>query len=156
MDFSGFVNVGYCELLTLPRHLSGYHSLPMISGCPSWGKVLRFDTFKKQQYKRRHSRRRSLIIFCREQYRNFRKYFLLCYASLTGSCKTKEYGIGWFIEDFLEVVWFGSLPTPSPPPREQVIFLSQSSCVSLLELTDGRGFARSQIVRPREGLALYK
>ncbi len=76
MDFSGFVNVGYCGLVILLSHLSGYQSLSMISGCPSWGKVLRFDTFKKLQYKRRQSRRRSIKeFFCKEQYWNFRKDF---------------------------------------------------------------------------------
>jgi hypothetical protein len=38
--------------------------------------------------------------------------------------------------DFLAVVRFGSSPTPS---SEQVVFLFQSSCVSLVELIDGRG-----------------
>jgi len=44
----------------------------------------------------------------------------------------------------------------SPPPfsLQQVFSLSQSSCVSLVELTDGKGGgggpARSQIIRPRE------
>ncbi len=50
-----------------------------------------------------------------------------------------------------------------PPPslsRHQVVTLSQSSCVSQVELTDGRvggkWSAKSQIIRPRESLALYK
>ncbi len=54
------------------------------------------------------------------------------------------------------------LAHPHPPlSRQQVVSLSQSSCVSPVELTDGergesRGWARSQIIRPRESLALYK
>jgi len=40
---------------------------------------------------------------------------------------------------FIAVVWFGSYPIPfSPLFCQQVVSLSQSSCVSLLELTDGR------------------
>ncbi len=47
------------------------------------------------------------------------------------------------------------LTHPLPPlSREQVVSLSQSSCVSPVELTDGG--ARSQSIRPREGLVLYK
>jgi hypothetical protein len=50
---------------------------------------------------------------------------------------------------------------PRPPPtlsQQQIVSLTQSSCVSPVELTDGRGgrgSARSQIIRPRESLALY-
>ncbi len=42
---------------------------------------------------------------------------------------------------------------------KQVVFLSQSSCVLPVELTDGRGergCARSQIIRPRESLPFLK
>jgi hypothetical protein len=41
---------------------------------------------------------------------------------------------------FLDVVLFGFSPIPSPLFREQVVSLSQSSCVSHVELTDGRGW----------------
>ncbi len=46
---------------------------------------------------------------------------------------------------------------PTPPSRQQGVSLSQSSHVSSVEFTDGRGrgCARSQILRPRESLALY-
>ncbi len=48
------------------------------------------------------------------------------------------------------------LPTHS---RQQVVSLSQSSCVSPVELTGERGGegggARSRIIRPRESLTLY-
>ncbi len=60
---------------------------------------------------------------------------------------------------FLAVVWFDSSPTPSPLSRQQVVSLSQSSCVSPIELTDGRGgrgWGRSQNIRKRECLILYK
>jgi hypothetical protein len=38
----------------------------------------------------------------------------------------------------LAVIWFGSSPTPFPLNSRQIISLSQSSCVSLAELTDER------------------
>ncbi len=51
---------------------------------------------------------------------------------------------------FLTVVWYGSSLIPSFLSRQQVVYLSQSSCVSLVELTDGRGggkrWGRSPIV----------
>jgi hypothetical protein len=54
-----------------------------------------------------------------------------------------------------------SSPTPSPLlPRQQLVSLSQSSCVSPVELTDGRGGEKgwmwSRSMRPQESLALYK
>jgi hypothetical protein len=40
--------------------------------------------------------------------------------------------------------------------QQQIVSLSQSSCVSPVELSDGRGEKGvSQIIRPRESLALY-
>jgi hypothetical protein len=64
---------------------------------------------------------------------------------------------------FLAVALFGSSPPlPSPLSRQQVVSLSQSTCVvcrrsSLLTGEVGGGeWARSQIIRPRESLALYK
>jgi hypothetical protein len=52
------------------------------------------------------------------------------------------------------------LAHPPPLSREQVVSHSQSSCVSPAEHTNERGKgwgrARSQIIRPRESLALYK
>ncbi len=59
----------------------------------------------------------------------------------------------------LAVVWFGLAPStpPSPPPLSK-LSLSQSSCVSPVELTygRGRGWERSQIRQRRESLVLYK
>ncbi len=64
----------------------------------------------------------------------------------------REYWMIYRGPSFLAVVWFRSSPTPLLP--------SQSSCVSSVELTDmrgeGRGWARSQIIRPWESLALYE
>ncbi len=58
---------------------------------------------------------------------------------------------------FLSVEWFGSSPAPFfPHSRQQVVSLSQSSCVSPVELTDGREWARRRITWPRESLNLYK
>jgi hypothetical protein len=54
---------------------------------------------------------------------------------------------------------YDSAPRPpvSPLSRQQLVSLSQSSCVSPAELTDVRGgrrrWARSQIIRPRESLS---
>ncbi len=50
------------------------------------------------------------------------------------------------------------LSRPLPPtPREQVVCLSQSSCVSPVELIDGwKGWPRSQIIRRWGSLVLYK
>jgi hypothetical protein len=39
---------------------------------------------------------------------------------------------------FLAVRRFGYSPTPSPLSRQQLVFLSQSSCVLPVELTEGR------------------
>ncbi len=62
---------------------------------------------------------------------------------------------------FLAVIWFGSSPNPFPPSTvsKLSLFLSLSVCCrpSLLREWGGwRGEARSQIVRPRESLDLYK
>ncbi len=69
--------------------------------------------------------------------------------------RVREY---WMIErgpGSLAIIWFGSSPTPFPPlSRQQVVFLSQSSCVSPGE---GRmGWVKSEIIRPRESLVLYR
>ncbi len=52
-------------------------------------------------------------------------------------------------------------PTSSPLSRDSVVSLSQSSCVSQLELNDGRGGGgggggAKLYDRPRESLVLYK
>ncbi len=50
-------------------------------------------------------------------------------------------------------------PPPSPHSRQQVIFLSQSSCVSPVEHTDGigaEGVGEEPEMRLRESLVLYK
>jgi hypothetical protein len=44
---------------------------------------------------------------------------------------------------------------PTPRLSEKVVSLSQSSRVPPVELTDGRGGGRSQIIRRRESLVLY-
>ncbi len=56
---------------------------------------------------------------------------------------------------------YDSAPRPSPLSplsRQHVVYLSQSSCQSRVELTDvvGPESGRSQIVRPRDSLALCK
>ncbi len=50
---------------------------------------------------------------------------------------------------FLDVVWFGSSPTPLPLP-------SVSSTGDAQQFAGGRGGGRSQIIRRRESLVLYK
>ncbi len=50
-------------------------------------------------------------------------------------------------------------PPSSPLPSKKLVSLSQSSCVSPVELTEwrgGRGWAWSRILRLQESLALYK
>ncbi len=58
--------------------------------------------------------------------------------------------------------WLLAYPL-APLSRQQVVSLFQICCVSPVELSDlltreggGRGWARSQIIQPRESLALYK
>ncbi len=60
--------------------------------------------------------------------------------------------------DFLAVEWIGSSQTPPPHSRQQIVSLTQSSCVSLGELTDGRGggWGRIQIIRRRKSMFLNK
>jgi len=69
---------------------------------------------------------------------------------------SKEYWTIYRGPGFLAVVWFNPLPLS----RQQVVSLSQSSCVSPVELTKGRGRAwgrgRSQFIRRRESLVFYK
>jgi hypothetical protein len=58
------------------------------------------------------------------------------------------------------VVWFGSSVIPFLLSPVQVVSLSQFSCVSPGELTDargsGKGWARSQIIRPPESVVDHK
>ncbi len=71
--------------------------------------------------------------------------------------------IEWFIEELAFLWSFDSAPTPPPPPPSPVsklsLFLSLP-CVSPVQLTEGKGgvggCGRSQIIRPRESLALHK
>ncbi len=75
--------------------------------------------------------------------------------------RAREYWMFYRGASILAVVWFGSPPTPSPPPLSSASFLfGPSSCVSPVELTDRRvgrrGWTSSQIIRPRESLTLYK
>ncbi len=77
--------------------------------------------------------------------------------------RVKPESIQWFIEDqaFSRSYDFDLAPSQpsSPLSHQQVVSLSHSSCASPVELTDGRGgrgWWRSQIIRPRESLVLYK
>jgi len=64
----------------------------------------------------------------------------------------------WLIEDQAFLRSHDSAPRPplTPLAYQQVVSRSQSSCVSPVELIDGRGWARSQIIQPQECLVLYK
>ncbi len=80
--------------------------------------------------------------------------------------ETREVDRGWggsesvdsFIED--QAVWPSYDLAPPPPfSCQQVIYFSQSSCLSSVEFTDGRGRrgrGKSQIIRRRESLVFYK
>ncbi len=56
----------------------------------------------------------------------------------------REYWMIFRGPSFLAVVWFGSWPTPLPLSLQQIVSLSQFSWVSPVELTEGRGWGRSQ------------
>ncbi len=62
----------------------------------------------------------------------------------------REYWMIYRGPDFPAVVWFGSSPNPSPPP----LFLCAAGRAYLRE--KGGRDTRSQIIRPRGSLALYK
>ncbi len=67
--------------------------------------------------------------------------------------RNREYWMIYKGLGYLAVVWVGSSPTPSPLSRQQAVYLSQSSCVSPVALTDrigGKGGGTNQIIRPRE------
>ncbi len=68
-----------------------------------------------------------------------------------------EYWIIYRGPGFL-VLWFRSCPTYSFLSCQQAVYVSQSSCVSPVQLTDGRveRVGRSQIIRRRESLVIYK
>ncbi len=90
---------------------------------------------------------------------DFSQLWTLCHAVIDKKSTHKynsagrspyTYGLNTFIilprEDwmiyrgpsFLAVVWIGSTPAPSPLSRQLIGRLSKSSCVSLVQLTDGR------------------
>ncbi len=74
---------------------------------------------------------------------------------------SREYLMIFRWPGFLAVVLFGSSPTPSPPSVSKLsLFLIFIVCrrSSLLTGEAGRGrvWARNQIIRPGESLALYK
>ncbi len=69
--------------------------------------------------------------------------------------------IKWFTENQAFWLSYDLVPPPPHPPlsRHEVVSLSQSSCLSPVQLTDRRGVrrrGRSQIIWRRESLALYK
>ncbi len=76
-------------------------------------------------------------------------------------CKTKMSSKPrecWIIHGepgFLSVVWFGSSPTPSPLSRRHTGKLRKKDNL-LTGGVGGKGWVRSQIIRPRESLVLYK
>jgi hypothetical protein len=94
----------------------------------------------------------NLLIYSINRYIYSATSFLMSLAQfrndgdIPDSCTSKAESIEWIYrgKGFLVLVCFGSLPlTPlSPVTRQQVVSLSQSSCVPPVELTDGRGCGR--------------
>jgi hypothetical protein len=54
---------------------------------------------------------------------------------------------------FLAIVWFGSSPTPLPLSCQRIVSLPS---LLVTDGREGRGWGRSQIIRRRESLVLYK
>ncbi len=75
-----------------------------------------------------------------------------CWESLT----TREFWMSYRGPGLIAGVWFGSF-LRLPLSRQQVVSLYKSSCMSPVELTNGRGGGdRIQIIWQRESLVLYK
>ncbi len=73
--------------------------------------------------------------------------------------KTESYWTIYRGPGFLAFVWFGSTPTPYPPPSpvsKVTLFLSLSVCRRSSLLTEEGGGGWSRIIRPQESLALHK
>jgi hypothetical protein len=69
----------------------------------------------------------------------------------------REYCMTYGGPGFLVVIWYGSSPTTSLPAASWLSFsVSCVSRVSLLKGGGGTGWVWSQIIRFREGVALYK
>ncbi len=89
------------------------------------------------------------------------EYLVWGESTLCHRVPSREYWIIYRGPGFLAVFWFGHSPRPLPPPAgEQVVSLSQSSCVSPVELTDGirerGGVDEEPNHTTRESLDLYK
>jgi hypothetical protein len=67
------------------------------------------------------------------------RFSMLIDSSQSGADQTES--IEWFIEDQAFLLSYDSAPRPLPPPLscQQLVFLSQSSSVSPVELTAGEG-----------------
>ncbi len=78
-------------------------------------------------------------------------------ASVRATVVLREYWMIYRRQGFLAVIWSGSFPASSPLPSGSS--LSQSYCLPQVEITDvegGGGGWRSQIMRRRESLVLFK
>ncbi len=85
------------------------------------------------------------------------KYIIVFYAQCTPICKDQIVLMIYRGPDFLAVIWLH--PHPPPYPVGQLsLFLSLPvrRMSRLLAGEDGRGWGRSQIIRLRESLVLYK
>ncbi len=109
----------------------------------------------------------SAFCLCSAASSNFQIYFCF-HMFLLQVCSRKKVEPSalrvwyWMIyrgPGFLAVVWFGSSPTPSPPPVSKSRPATHRKTKKERQFADGRrgkGWARSRIIRPLESLVLYK
>jgi hypothetical protein len=86
-----------------------------------------------------------------------RRVTLITKVSLSLMVSCREYWMIYRGPGFIAVVWYGSSPTHSLPPVSKLsLFLSLSVCRRTRAFWLERGWERSQIIRRRESLVLYK
>ncbi len=109
-----------------------------------------------------------LVSICRHCVLDLNKVPLLCFepqnfnlvSNVGISCRPQS--IEWFIENqaFLRTYDLAPRPPPSPPPPVSKLYICLCLFLCLASRTywreRGKGASESQIIRPRESLALYK